>query len=248
MEIKNVCLLGTGELGQGIAAVLTQSGLAVIQREPNADLAPDLKNTDMVIEALPEDIALKKKAFQDVSKNCPRSAVLVTTTSYLSITEMATVTGNAENFIGLNFIHPATETRLVQITRGLNTSDQTYDTCSSFVVGIGRVAVTLSDSPGLILNRVLVSMINEAIFVLMYGLAGKEDIDKMLKLGANFPAGPLELADSIGLDSILASLEILYRELGPAYRPCPLLKKMVSAGQLGQKTGVGFYRYDRGGK
>ena len=161
---------------------------------------------------------------------------------------MASVTGNAENFIGLNFIHAATDTKLVQITRGINTSDETYDKCNSFIAGIGRVAVTVIDSPGLILNRVLVSMINEAIFVLMYGLASRDDIDNMLRLGANFPKGPLELADSMGLDAILASLEILYQELGPAYRPCPLLKKMVLAGQLGKKTGAGFYRYDQGGK
>lgn len=247
MEINKICVLGTGEFGDGIAAVLTNSRLAVIRREINGDLSQALKDIDMLIEALPEDIELKKKTFRDIAQICPPDAILATTTAYLSITEMAAVTGNSENFIGLNFIHPAPETKLVQITRGIDTADETYHACHRLVEKLDRTVVTVTDSPGLILNRVLVSMINEAVFVLMYGLAGKEDIDNMLKLGANFPVGPFELADNLGLDTVLASLEILYQELGPAYRPCPLLKKMVLAGQLGRKTGIGFYRYESGG-
>lgn len=244
MEINNICILGEDEFGQGIAQVITQAGLRAILRGVRENLSQDLKDIDLVIESFPEDIELKKKVFKDIDEICPFDTILATTTSYLSITELASVTKRADRFIGLNFLHPATETKLVQITKGIATSNQTYDACRSFVDRIDRVAVAVNDSPGLILSRVLVSMINEAIFVLMYGIASRDDIDNMLKLGANFPKGPLEFADSLGLDVVLASLEVLYKELGSAYLPCPLLKKMVLAGELGKKTGKGFYHYD----
>ena len=132
---------------------------------------------------------------------------------------------------------------MVQIIMGIKTSDETHEQCKSFVQKINKTAVAVQDSPGLILNRVLASMINEAIFVLSYGIAGRDDIDNMLKLGANFPMGPLEYADYLGLDNVLNTLESLYEELGPPHRPCPLLRKMVKAGMLGKKTKIGFYQY-----
>jgi len=139
MEIKNVCVLGTGEFGQGITQVIAQSGLEVILQEVKDTLTQDLKGIDLVIESLPEDIELKKKIFKEISAICPPDTILATTTSYLSITEMASVTKRADKFIGLNFLHPATETKLVQITRGIVTTNQTYEVCKSFVERIGRV-------------------------------------------------------------------------------------------------------------
>ena len=243
MEIKNVCVLGTGEFGEGIAKAIAGAGIMATAEDLAKISAQKLQGVDLVIEAYPEDIAQKKKVFSSIDDMAPSGTIFASTTSYLSITEIASATKRQDKVIGLNFLHPAPETKLVQIVKGISTSEDTYNTCRNFVTKIGREGVTVNDSPGLILNRVLVSMINEAIFVLMYGLASKEDIDKMLKLAANFPMGPLEYADHLGLDNVLASLEVLTNVLGPQYRPCPLLRKMVAAGQLGKKTKKGFYEY-----
>lgn len=243
MEIKKVCVLGTGEFGEGIARVIEGAGITATVEDLAKISAQNLQGVDLIIEAYPEDIAQKKKVFNSLDAISPSNAIFASTTSYLSVTEIASATKRQDKVIGLNFIHPATETKLVQIVKGISTSEDTYNACKNFVVKVGREGVTVNDSPGLILNRVLVSMINEAIFVLMYGIVSKEEIDKMLKLAANFPMGPLEYADHLGLDNILASLEVLTNVLGPQYRPCPLLRKMVSAGLLGKKTKKGFYEY-----
>lgn len=243
MAINKVCIIGKGDFSEGLGKVITKAGMGSIVREATKDLAGELKDAGLIIEALPDDLDQKKKCFQELDKISPGEAIFASTTAGLSITDIGAVTGRPDKVIGLNFWPLDPEAKLVQITRGIKTSDETYQQCKGFVEKINKTVVTLKDSPGLILNRVLAAMINEAIFVLSYGIASRDDIDNMLKLGANFPMGPLEYADYLGLDNVLNTLELLYRELGPQYRPCPLLRRMVAAGMLGKKTEKGFYEY-----
>ena len=198
----------------------------------------------MVIEAVSEDAALKRRVFGSLDDLAPPDAVLATNTSSISITEIAAATRRADRVIGMHFMNPVPVMPLVEVIRGLATSDATYALVADLCQRLGKTAVEVNDSPGFVSNRVLMPMINEAVYCLMEGVASKEAIDSVMKLGMNHPLGPLALADLIGLDTCLGIMEVLHQGFGDSkYRPCPLLRKMVSAGHLGRKSGRGFYEY-----
>jgi len=201
-------------------------------------------DADVVIEAIVENLQAKKDLFAELDRICPAATILASNTSSLPITELASSTRRPDRFIGMHFMNPVPVMQLVEIVRGHLTSDETHRVIRDLAVRMGKTPVTVQDYPGFVANRVLFPMINEAIYCLMEGVASAEDIDTVMKLGMNHPMGPLALADLIGLDTCLAILETLHRGLGdPRYRPCPLLRRMVSAGLLGRKTGRGFYTY-----
>ncbi len=204
----------------------------------------DLQTCDVIIEAVIEDAEIKKEVFRELEEVCGPDTVFATNTSTIPITELASVTERPEKFIGMHFFNPVPMMDLVEVIRGFETVDETRDVIFSLAEEIDKEPVEVKDSPGFAVNRILIPMINEAIFTYHEGIASKEDIDKMMKLGANHPMGPLELADMIGLDVVLEIMEVLHDELGePKYRPCPLLRKMVRAKKLGRKSGEGFYEY-----
>ncbi|MFM1847461.1 MAG: hypothetical protein RL417_935 [Pseudomonadota bacterium] len=205
--------------------------------------AADFKNCDLVIEAIVENFDIKAKVLAEIDAVLPAHALLCSNTSSISITRLATTTKRADKVMGVHFMNPVPVMQLVELIKGLQTSDETYTSIRSFVEKIGKTAVLGIDSPGFIVNRILCPMINEAIFLLQEGVK-PEDIDNAMKLGTNQPMGPLTLADFVGLDTLLFILQILHRELGEdKYRPCPLLIKYVEAGWYGRKTGRGFYDY-----
>jgi 3-hydroxybutyryl-CoA dehydrogenase len=202
-------------------------------------------NTDLVIEAIFEDKAAKLSIFNKLNSIVKTDSIFASNTSSISITELSSST-RPDKFIGMHFMNPVPMMKLVEIIRGYSTSDETYQTIKSLSEKLGKVPVEVFDYPGFISNRVLLPMINEAIFALMEGVASAEDIDTVMKLGMNHPMGPLTLADFIGLDVCLAIMEVLYNGYNDSkYRPCPLLKKMVAAKKLGRKTGEGFFKYDK---
>jgi 3-hydroxybutyryl-CoA dehydrogenase len=284
MQVKQVMVIGAGQMGSGIAQVCAQSGyqvllndvkqefvdrgLGVINKnlgrqvekgkltteqkqaivgriQPSIDIN-DAANIDLVIEAAVENMEIKAKIFEQLDKVAPPHAILASNTSSLPITEIAAVTKRPDKVIGMHFMNPVPVMKLVEIIRGLATADQTYETISEMTKSLNKVPVEVNDFPGFVSNRVLMPMINEAIYTLYEGVATKEAIDSVMKLGMNHPMGPLTLADFIGLDTCLYIMEVLHEGFGDSkYRPCPLLRKYVKAGWLGVKTGRGFYTYDK---
>lgn len=201
------------------------------------------RDADLIIEAAIEKEDVKREIFKNLDEVCPAETIFATNTSTISITRLAGATKRPERVIGMHFMNPAYIMRLIEVIRGLSTSDATVDVIKSLAGKMGKIPVTVQDSPGFVSNRVLMPMINEAIYCLQEGTSSKEDIDAVMKLGANHPMGPLELADFMGLDTCLEILEILEAELGEKFRPCPLLRRMVAAGKSGRKYGEGFYGY-----
>lgn len=206
----------------------------------------DARNSQMVIEAATENLDIKREIFQKLDSITPPETILASNTSSLPITEIAAATKRPEKVIGMHFMNPVPVMQLVEIIRGLATSDEVYQTTYDLAVKMGKTAVEVKDFPGFVSNRILLPMINEAIWVVYEGIAEPEAVDQVMRLGMNHPMGPLTLADFIGLDTCLSIMEILYEGFGdPKYRPCPLLRKYVRAGWLGRKTGRGFYVYDQ---
>lgn len=283
MEIKNVGIVGAGQMGNGIAQVAAASGFSVMMQDISesalekgmATIAnsldrlikkgsmtdaqktevlsriktttnvQDFKSCDIVIEAATENIDLKLKIFKQIDEILPAHALLVSNTSSISITKMAAATRRPEKVAGMHFMNPVPLMKLVEGIRGLQTSDETFSAIKTMSEKMGKVFVeSVKDMPGFIVNRILMPMINEAVYTLHEGIAGVESIDEAMKLGTNQPMGPLTLADFIGLDTCLAIMNVLHEGLGDSkYRPCPLLVKYVEAGWLGRKSGRGFYNY-----
>lgn len=281
-QIKVVGVLGSGQMGGGIAQVAAATGLdikladvdlataengkAVIEKrlmgqvgrgklgeaeaqailtgiEPVSGLK-DLADCDLVIEAASENLDLKLKLFAELDKVCKPSTILASNTSSISITLMAGAISRPEKFIGLHFFNPVPVMKLVEVIKGLATSEDTYLAVKSLAEQMGKEVVSCEDKAGFAVNRLLVPFLNEAIFALEEGVASRDDIDRGARLGLNHPMGPLTLADFVGLDTCLAIMEVLHKELGEdKYRPAPLLRKYVAAGWLGKKSGRGFYEY-----
>ena len=204
----------------------------------------DLMSADLVIEAATENQDLKVNILKQLDALLAPDVIIASNTSSISITQLAAVTTRADRFIGMHFFNPVPMMALVEIIRGLQTSDATHDAVHALATSLGKTPITVKNAPGFVVNRILVPMINEALFVLSEGLASPDDIDAGMKLGCNQPIGPLALADMIGLDVCLAVMEVYLKEFGDSkYRPCPLLKELVAAGRLGRKTGHGVYQY-----
>ena len=283
MGIQKVMVVGSGQMGSGIAQVLAQTGYIVIMNDIKEEFVQnglikirkqlerdiqkgrrteeekteimskivmstnleDANDVQLVIEAATENRDIKLEVFRKLDEIAPKNAILATNTSSLSITEIAAVTNRPEKVIGMHFFNPVPVMKLVEINRGLATSDETISIVEDLAKEMKKIPVAIKDFPGFAVNRILVPMINEAIYAVYEGVSTPEGIDEVMKLGANHPMGPITLADYIGLDTCLAIMEVLYEGFGdPKYRPCPLLRKYVEAGWLGVKTGRGFYVYN----
>jgi len=282
MTIERIGVIGAGQMGNGIAHVLSLAGYDVVLDDVNKDALSkalekiernmhrqaarglikedqiasamkrirtttsldDMTDRDLVIEAATEDEATKKKIFQDLISRIGEKTLLATNTSSISVTRLATATDRPERFIGIHFMNPVPVMQLVEVIRGIATDDTTFQAALEIVKRTGKTAAYAEDFPAFIVNRILQPMINEAVYTLYEGVGNVEAIDTSMRLGANHPMGPLQLADFIGLDTCLSIMQVLYEGLADSkYRPCPLLVKYVEAGWLGQKTGRGFYDY-----
>lgn len=282
--MKNIAIIGSGTMGNGIAHTVAQYGFQVSLVDINQQALTDaiktinanldrqlnkgiislalkeqtlknirtftsmkeaVSNTDLVIEAATENIDTKLSLFKELDQLCEQKTILASNTSAISITKLASVTNRPDKVIGMHFMNPVPVMILVEVIRGYNTSDETTQTIMELSRSLGKTPVAVNDYPGFIANRILMPMINEAIYALYEGVAGKEEIDLVMKLGMAHPMGPLQLADFIGLDVCLSIIKVLQDGFGnPKYAPCPLLVNMVNAGQLGKKTKQGFYNYE----
>ncbi len=282
VTIKRIGIIGAGQMGSGIAQVISTAGytvdlndldkarvdkgLAVVEKglgrlvakgTLSADAAKtaigrihyaptskDFTKCDLVIEAATEDETLKRRIFAELCPNLPPDTMVASNTSSISITRLAASTDRPERFIGLHFMNPVPVMQLVEVIRGIATGDATFSAAKTFISSLNKTIAVSEDFPAFIVNRILLPMINEAVYTLYEGVGTVEAIDKSMKLGANHPMGPLELADFIGLDTCLSVMQVLYEGLADSkYRPCPLLVKYVEAGWLGRKTQRGFYDY-----
>lgn len=215
-----------------------------LSRLSTSESLKDAGDCDLVVEAIVESMEVKMSVFKELDQIAPKHTILASNTSSLPITEIAAVTNRPEKVIGMHFMNPVPVMKLVEIIRGLATSDETYEAIAYASKQLNKISVEVNDFPGFVSNRILLPMINEAIYTVYEGVASPEDVDTVMKLGMNHPMGPLQLADFIGLDTCLSIMEVLHEGLGDSkYRPCPLLRKYVKAGWLGKKTARGFYEY-----